>query len=60
MLYHNIRNSDDIRKIKQVLEEEGQKQYKNTFYQKVKKISKDLQFDISDIISNSKSKWKKS
>ena len=59
MLYHNIKNSDDNRKVKQVVEEQEQNQFKNTFYQKVQKIAKDLQIDISDVTSTSKSKWKK-
>ena len=56
MLYHNIKNSDDNRKVKQVVEEQEQNQFKNTFYQKVQKIAKDLQIDISDVTSTSKSK----
>ena len=59
MLYHNIRNSDDNRKVNQVVEEQEQNQFKNTFYQKVQKIAKDLQIDISDVTSTSKSEWKK-
>ena len=59
MLYHNIKNSDDNRKVKQVVEEQEQSQFKNTFYQKVQKIAKDLQIDISDVTSTSKLKWKK-
>ena len=35
MLYHNIKNSDDNRKFKQVVEEQDQNQFKNTFYPKV-------------------------
>ena len=49
--------NDDNRKIKQVVEE--QNQFKNTFNQKVQKIAEDLQIDISDVTSTSKSKWKK-
>ena len=59
MLYHNIKNNDDNRKVKQVVEKQEQNQFKNTFYQKVQKISKDLQIDISDATSTSKSKWGK-
>ena len=59
ILYHNIKNSDDNKKIKQAVEEQEQNQFKNTFYQKVQKIAKDLQIDISDVTSTSKSKWKK-
>ena len=59
MLYHNIKNSDDNRKVKQVVEEQEQNQFKNTFYQKVQKIAKDLQIDISDVTSTSKSNCKK-
>ena len=58
MLYHNIKNNDN-RKAKQVIEEQEQNKFKNTFYQKVQKIAKDLQIDISDVTSTSKSKWKK-
>ena len=54
--YHNIKNSDDNRKVKQVVEEQEQSQFKNTFYQKVRKIAKDLQIDICDATSTSKSK----
>ena len=56
MLYHNIKNNDN-RKAKQVIEEQEQNKFKNTFYQKVQKIAKDLQ--IGDVTSTSKSKWKK-
>ena len=38
MFYHNIKNSDDNRKVKQgveEVEEQEQNQFKNTFYQKV-------------------------
>ena len=37
MLYHNIKNSDDNRKVKKVVEEQEQNQFKNTFHQKVQK-----------------------
>ena len=40
MLYHNINNSDDYRKAKQVVEEQEQNQFKNTLYQKVQKQQK--------------------
>ena len=46
MLYHNIKNSDDNRKVKQLVEEQKQNQFKNTFNQNVQKIAKDLQIDI--------------
>ena len=59
MLYHNIKNSDDNRKVKQLAEEQEQNQFKNTFYQKVQKIAKDPEIDISDVTSTSKSKIEK-
>ena len=55
MFYHNIKDSDDNRKVKQVVEEQEQNQFKNTFYQRVQKIANNLQIDISDVTSNSKS-----
>ena len=51
MLYHNTKNSDGNRNVKQVVEEQEQSQFKNIFYQKVQKITKDLQIDISDVTS---------
>ena len=59
MLDHNIANSDVNRKFKQVLKDQQQNQYKNTFYQKVKKYCKNLQIDISDVTFTSKLKWKR-
>ena len=59
MLYHNRKNSDDNKKIKQVIEQQEQNQYKNTFYQKIQKIAKDLQIDINDFTSTNKSQWKR-
>ena len=50
MLYHNIKNSDDNRKVRQFLT------FQNTFYQKMQKVAKDLQIHISDVTSASKSK----
>ena len=50
-LYHNIKNSDDNRKIKQVVEEQEQNQFKNTLYQKGQKIAKDPQIDIILVMS---------
>ena len=55
MLYHNINNNDDNRKVKQVVEEQEQNQFKNTLYQTGKIIAKDLQIDISDATLTSKS-----
>ena len=40
VFYQNIKNSDDNRKIKQVVEEQEQNQFKNTLYQKVQKQQK--------------------
>ena len=59
MLYHNRKNSDDNKKIKQVIEQQEQNQYKNTFYQKIQKIAKNLQIDINDVTSTNKSQWKR-
>ena len=56
MLYHNITNRDDNRKVKQVVEGQEQNEFKNTFYQKKQEITKELQIDIRDVTSTSKSK----
>ena len=59
MLYHNIKNNDDKRKVKQVVQEQEHNQFKNTFCQKGQTITKDLLTDISDGTWTSKPKWKK-
>ena len=56
VLYHNIKNSDDNRKVKQVVEEQEKNQLKDIFYQKAQKIAVELQIYISDVTSTSKSK----
>ena len=56
MLYHNIINRDDNRKVKQVVEGQEQNEFKNTFYQKKQEITKELQIAIRDVTSTSKSK----
>ena len=56
MLYHNIINRDDNRKVKQVVEGQEQNEFKNTFYQKKQEITKELQIDIRDVTSTIKSK----
>ena len=56
VLYHNIKNSDDNRKVKQVVEEQEKNQFKDIFYQKAQKIAVELQIYISDVTSTSKSK----
>ena len=56
VLYHNIKNSDDNRKVKQVVEEQEKNQFKDIFYQKAQKIAVKLQIYISDVTSTSKSK----
>ena len=50
ILYHNIKSSDDNRKVRQF------PTFQNTFYQKMEKVAKDLQIHISDVTSASKSK----
>ena len=59
MLYHNIKNSDDKRKVKQVVHKQEHNQFKITFCQKGQTITKDLLTDISDGTWTSKPKWKK-
>ena len=50
--YHNIKHSDDNRKVKQVVEKQEQNKFKNT----LETIEKDPQIDITDATKTSKSK----
>ena len=58
MLYHNIKNSDEERKIK-TIEEQEKKNYNNTFYKKVQQIAKNLEIEIDKVTGKKKSTWKK-
>ena len=42
MLYHNIKNSDEERKIKKMIEEQEKKNY-NTFYKKAQQVAETLE-----------------
>ena len=59
MLYHNLVNSDDKRKVKQILEEQKTEHYSNTFYERVEAIAKELDIQLAKAGTTSKSKWKK-
>ena len=52
-----MKNIDDNKKVKKVVEELAQNQCNNAFNQKVQKIAKNLQIDISDVFPPV-SKWK--
>ena len=49
MLYHNIKNSDEERKIKKMIEEQEKKNHNNTFYKKVQQIAKTLEIEIDKV-----------
>ena len=42
ILYHNIKNSDEERKIKKMIEEQEKKNY-NTFYKKAQQVAETLE-----------------
>ena len=42
MLYHDIKNSDEERKIKKMIREQEKKNYSNTFYKKLQQIVETL------------------
>ena len=49
MLYHNIKNSDEERKIKKMIEEQEKKNYNNTFYKKVQQTAKTMEIEIDKV-----------
>ena len=59
MLYHNVKNSDEERVIKQIVKEQEKNKYINTFHQRVKRIAEDLDIDIDKATTTRKSAWKK-
>ena len=59
MLYHNIKSSDENRKIQKMIVEEQNKNYSNTFYQKVQQIAEKLEIKTDKLTDKKKSTWKK-
>ena len=57
MLYHNIKNSDEERKNKKMIEEQGKKNYNKTFYKKVQQIAETLEIEIDKVTGKKKSTW---
>lgn len=60
MLFHEIMNSDDDRKSKEIIKNQIQyNRVKDTIYGKVIGIGKETDIDVSTVDAMSKSKWKK-
>ena len=59
MLYHNIENCDEERKIKKMIEEEEKNNYSNTFHKKVQQMVETLGAEIDKVTGKKKSTWKK-
>ena len=59
MLYHNVKNSAEERKMKKIIEEGEQKNYNNTFYKKLQQMAETLEIQIGKVTGNEKSTWEK-
>ena len=60
MMFHEIMNSDDNRKSKEIIKNQIQyNRVKDTIYGKVVDIGKETNIDVSIVSVMSKSKWKK-
>ena len=59
MLYHNIKNSDEERKIRKMIEEQEKKNCNNTFCKKVQQIHGTLQTETDKVTCKKKSTQKK-
>ena len=59
MLYHNIKNSNEERKIKKMTEQQEKKNYNKTFYKKVQQIAEAFEIQIDKVTGKKKSIWKK-
>ena len=59
MLYHNIKNSNEERKMKKIIEEQEKKNYNNTFYKNTQQISENFEIEIDKVTGKKKSTWKK-
>ena len=58
MLYHNVKNSDENRKIK-MIEELEKWNYSSTFYKKAQLIAENLEIEKDKVTGKKKSTWKK-
>ena len=59
MGYHSIVKSDDNRIAKKIIEEKQKEQFKNTMYERVKYIAKELNINITKVETIKKSTWKR-
>ena len=59
ILCHDIKNSNEEKKIKEMIEEQEKKNYNNTFYKKVQQRAETLVIEIDNATNEKKSTWKK-
>ena len=59
MLFHSIMNSDDEQISKKIIEQQQKEKLKNTMYERVKDIAKELEINIAKVGGIKKSTWKK-
>ena len=59
MLYHNIINSSKDRLVKQIVQEQRTLNQQNTFYEKVRTISEELNTKLGAAVTMKKSEWKR-
>ena len=52
-------NSDDERISKKIIEQQQKEKLKNTMYERVKDIAKELEINIAKVGAIKKSKWKR-
>ena len=56
---HSIMNSDDERISKKIIEQQQKEKLKNTMYERVKDIAKELEINIAKVGTIKKSTWKR-
>ena len=59
MPQHNIINSSKNRLVKQIIQEQRAQNYQNTFYEKVRTITKELNIKLKAAVTMKKSEWKR-
>ena len=58
MLFHSIMNSDDEQISKKIIEQQQKEKLKNTMYERVKDIAKELEINIAKVGAIKISTWK--
>ena len=59
MLYHNIISCSKDRLVKQIIQDQKAQNHQNTFYEKVRTVTEELNIKLEAVVTMKKSEWKR-